>query len=48
MRFGVWGDRRHWEVFLGRLRVYRWCPGAPCQYKGARYRPHWVRMTFRR
>lgn len=27
---GTWGDLRHWELFIGRLQVYRWCAGAPC------------------
>jgi len=29
-RFVTWGDRRHWELTIGRLSVDRWCEGAPC------------------
>lgn len=48
MMWGVWGDRKHWELFLGPLRVHRWCPGEPCQEKHAPQRRHWIRMAFRR
>lgn len=34
-RYVTWGDRRHWELTLGRLAVSRWCAGAPCGHRGA-------------
>jgi hypothetical protein len=42
----TWGDRKHWEIFLGAVRVHRWCAGAPCHLTSTSRHP--VRMTLRR
>lgn len=42
--WGQWGDRKHWELFVWRLRIVRWCPGAPCHLKGVRKERHWIHI----
>jgi hypothetical protein len=29
-RYVTWGDTRHWELTIGRVKLSRWCSGAPC------------------
>jgi hypothetical protein len=40
-----WGDRKHWQLDIGRLNAERWCSGAPCHHlpRGR----HWVRLRLR-
>lgn len=40
----AWGDRKHWDVTLGRLNVERWCSGSPCG--PAPHGHHWVRVRI--
>ena len=41
-----WGDRKHWQVDIGRLNVERWCSGAPCHLPGVRGGRHLVRAKI--
>jgi hypothetical protein len=45
-RHVTWGDKRHWELTLGRTCVSRWCPRAPCHLAGVADQPH--RISVRR
>lgn len=29
-RYATWGDRKHWDVTVGRTNVSRWCSTSPC------------------
>lgn len=45
-RYLVWGDKRHWEITVGRTSMTRWCSGKLCHLPGSAVRHHWV--TVRR
>lgn len=36
---------KHWEFYIGPVRVHRWCDGAPCHLGTSR---HPVRFSVRR
>lgn len=40
----IWGDRKHWELRIGWLNIYRWCKGKPCHLPGIRLRWHPVKV----
>jgi hypothetical protein len=44
----TWGDRRHFELHVGRFAIERWCPGAPCHLPGVADRPHVPRVVIYR
>lgn len=45
-RWWSYGDRRHWELTIGRMHLERWCPGAPCGLPGVGRERHWVRVRL--
>jgi hypothetical protein len=45
-RLGTWGDRKHWEVTIGRLNISRWCASAPCHLPGYERSRHWVSLRL--
>lgn len=43
-----WKDRRHWEIDIHRLGIYRWCPGAPCHLPGVAPVRHAIGIAWTR
>jgi hypothetical protein len=48
IRYWDHGDRKHWRVRLGRIRVQRWCdPKRPCSHHNwPKGYPHPVKFTI--
>jgi hypothetical protein len=47
-RHALWGDRKHWDIWAGRLSLNRWCK-VGILHQGKCHGPHPIRITvFRR
>lgn len=39
-----YGDRRHFQIWLGRWTISRWCSGGPCHLPEVAPGRHWIRV----
>jgi hypothetical protein len=44
----AYGNRKHWEIHLGRFGISRWCPGSPCHLVTRHGGHHWIRLVIYR